>query len=206
MEDFQELKKIMLKIIEENNGKFKSIDIINELKRLKITSDYYNIGKALWDPENNIKTVKIVYGKYYATEDYIEKPSQHNEQPWIYSRPKSDKITMGSKKKSGKWLVFRKSDQIDEAWQIVSVANKKGILGTSCKVSTQFSNKSKDANFIHVICIYTQDAEFEDDILEVGHKIKLLFPNDKIFYKTDEDTKKGKYRKNGDRNISKYQL
>lgn len=208
MRDLTQLKIMIYSIIEKNDGKLTYDDIKVELKKLNVKFVQTDIGQVLWNPENNIKSV--YERKHYATKNYVEKPSEFNKLPWLNSRPNTSMITRNISnelpKKSGKWMLFKKASEIDEVWKIIKKADALGKLGISSKVSTQYYNKNNDSNYVHVLCIYTWNYDWEENVLEIGKSLKLLYPNDKIYYKTNEDTKQGKYRKNGHTNISKYQL
>ena len=108
--------------------------------------------------------------------------------------------------KAGKWLIFMDREHIDDVWAKIKTATEQGRLGMAAKVSTAKS-KSADIGYkkgIHVICVYTSDWTDEKDVKRVREELRKLGITNKIPYKADEDTIKGKYAAKGHKSISKY--
>jgi activator of 2-hydroxyglutaryl-CoA dehydratase len=154
--------------------------------------------------------------------DYEEKPSEHIEDCYwifasspaykeevrkIYKQPIMKKgMVKKSESKTGKWLIFVNRKNIDEVWQKIKSATEEGILGIEAKVSTA-TPKPEDIGYdndTHVICVYTYDWTDEKDVKRVREELRKLGITNRIPYKTDEDTGKGKYRARGHKRISKY--
>ena len=149
--------------------------------------------------------------KYVYSPDGIE--ILRNEQKWFET-------------KIGKWLIFISRDGVDKVWEMIERETELGNLGPSSKVSgsddyvtTQYienvngvcklmygniyriNPKSKRQ---HVICVYTKNYTDEPDVMRVREHLRTLGFNAKMPYKSDEDTRAGKYASNGTKNISKY--
>ena len=93
---------------------------------------------------------------------------------------------------SGKWLVFRPPEFIDDTWNQVALAVTKGKLGTSAKVASA-RNKSLAKKGSHVICIYTYDYRDEKDVMRVRKELRALGIDEVIYYKPDIYTYFGIY-------------
>jgi len=130
------------------------------------------------------------------------KPSEVTDVYWIYAVRKRGKYPKATSR-SGKWLIFVDPENVDEVWAKIKKAVEEGKLGDSAKVLTAKSplvGKSK----AHVICVYTYDWTDENDVKRIREELRKLGITNKISYKADEDTLKGKYRITGHRRISKY--
>jgi hypothetical protein len=92
---------------------------------------------------------------------------------------------------SGKWLVFRHRDEIDEVWTKIASSTINGELGSSAKVSTALQEEMR-----HVICIYTEDYFDNDDIMRVRTKLRELGIEETLYYKPDIYTRLNIYSGN----------
>lgn len=106
--------------------------------------------------------------------------------------------------KSGKWLIFVDRKNVDEVWGKVRSATEKGVLGIEAKVSSKLGADSSSEKSSHVICVYTHDWKDEKDVRRVREELRKLGVTQKIPYKADVDTIKGRYRALGHTKISKY--
>lgn len=124
-------------------------------------------------------------------------PSKCTWEYWLHavSKKRYKKFT----KNSGKWLVFSPQDQIDAAWNQIKDATERGLLGGWSKVSTLRGFNGKD----HVVCIYTYNWKDEKDVMRVRNVLRKLGFVNPMPYKTDQDTRAGKYASKN-HNISKY--
>jgi len=52
--------------------------------------------------------------------------------------------------------------------------------------------------------VYTYNFEDEEDVMRVREELRRLGFTSKIPYKTDEETRSGRYQVKGDREISEY--
>ena len=151
-----------------------------------------------------------------------ENPSSYTKDYWIFAFSpaykeeelteihkrliKKKRMLEKNKLKTGKWLIFVNRENIDEVWEKIKSATEQGILGIEAKVSTA-KPKPADRGYEkdkHVICVYTYDWTDEKDVKRVREELRKLDITNKIPYKADEDTIKGKYAVRGDKKISKY--
>ncbi len=132
-----------------------------------------------------------------------QKPSKVTEVFWLYAQNEAVSYQK-STERSGKWLIFAPNDEIDEAWRKIKEATEKGLLGGSSKASTARPNPNATSSKNKVICVYTYDWKDESDVMRVREELKRLGFTQKIPYKSDEDTLKGKYANRGNTRISKY--
>lgn len=136
-------------------------------------------------------------------------PSKERGVYWIVAKsdisghkPKTDR--------SGKWLIFLPPNVIDSAWQLVADAVHKGKLWDRAKASTlgAIMTKKRDASInqpdMHVICVYTYNADDKDDVMQIREYLRRLGFVQKLPYKLDADTLAGKYAEKGDKKISLY--
>ena len=131
------------------------------------------------------------------------KPSEVTDIYWIYAIRKRGRYPKAIPR-SGKWLIFVDPENVDEVWPKIKKAVEEGKLGNSAKVSTAKPNPLAGKSRAHVICVYTYDWTDENDVKRIREKLRKLGITNKISYKADEDTLKGKYRITGHRRISKY--
>lgn len=73
---------------------------------------------------------------------------------------------INSGRKSGKWIIFVKKEQIDLVWAKISSAQFEGLLGCGCKVNPPDENAN-----LHLICVYVQDFSDVDDRLRVKNAL-----------------------------------
>ena len=116
-------------------------------------------------------------------------PSETTDVYWLFT-VYQNKMT----ERTGKWLIFSLFSNIDQEWEIIKRFTEKGDLGCSSKVSTRKPH-SRSRNDSGVICVYTYDSNNISDILRVRNKLRDLGFTRKLFYKTDQATREGKYGK-----------
>jgi hypothetical protein len=136
-------------------------------------------------------------------------PSQAEPQPsvvmdayWLWAACKTG-VYPPDTVRSGKWLIFRSSQEIDEVWAKVKQAVEDGRLGDQAKVATARPNPNGREGR-RVICVYTYDSEDCGDVRRIREELRRLGIDEPIPYKTDEDTKAGRYRAKGRASISKF--
>lgn len=128
-----------------------------------------------------------------------EKPSETDHSYWIYA----EDLKRGHPKptdRSGKWLIFCKPDEIDEAWSKVKRAVAAGNLGRTAKCSTRKGFKGSD----YVICVYTHDWKDQDSVQFIRQGLRDIGITKPIPYKTDADTLAGRYAATGAKGIAKF--
>ncbi len=130
------------------------------------------------------------------------KPSEVVDVYWIYAVRKKGMYPKQTSR-SGKWLVFVDHESVDELWVKIRKAVEDGKLGNSAKVSTA-KPRPTGTSKKHVICVYTYDWTDEVDVKRIREELRKLGVRNKIPYKSDEDTLRGRYRVTGHTRISKY--
>jgi hypothetical protein len=104
--------------------------------------------------------------------------------------------------RAGKWLLFVKRKDVDEVWEKIVAAVKRGRLGSHAKVSTSLPNEFALRPGKHVICVYTPDANDREDVMRVRAELRALGFAARIPYKTDQATMEGRYEGSG--RVAKY--
>lgn len=129
-------------------------------------------------------------------------PSEVAEVHWIYARRKKGSYPKGTSR-SGKWLLFVPSKNVDEIWRKIKKAVEDGELGNEAKVATakQSPLSSSDAK---VICVYTYDYEDQKDVMRIRQRLREMGFTKPLSYKTDVDTLSGKYSFTTRERISRY--
>jgi hypothetical protein len=117
-------------------------------------------------------------------------------QSWIYAG-RAVGAYPDSTPHGGKWLVYFPVAKIDQEWARIKAAVEAGRLGGLAKVAT--SPREYRLGFMHVVCVYTYDAEDVADVRRVRQELRAMGYTWKIGYKTDEATYQGKYSENGQR-------
>jgi hypothetical protein len=131
-------------------------------------------------------------------------PSKDRSNFWISCTNKEIKRRNPPTERCGKWLLFVPLAEIDAAWAKVEADIKLGNLSFSAKTSTAKRNPNAVDPNIKVICVYTPDSEYIEDVRRVRERLRVLGFNQKIPYKTDVATLQGCYQVNGSQRISSY--
>ena len=132
-----------------------------------------------------------------------KKPVSLQDAYWIVARRKRGEYPEGTTK-SGKWLIFSDAAKVDSIWRKVKQAVEDGLLGDRVKVSTAKPNPNARDSSRRVICVFTYNYEDIEDVLRIREKLRRLGVTEEIAYKADKDTRAGKYRTKGHRQISKF--
>ncbi len=178
---------ILRKFIDEANEDMFNLND-TDLRQKSITNQY-----------ESLKSLQRMISSPYSS----AKPSETTSVFWIYAkngRGNPPKFTQ----RSGKWLIFVDSKDVDEVWAKIKDATEIGKLGDSAKVATAKPNPVSKNPEKKVICVYTYDWTDEKDVRRVREELRSLGIINKIPYKTDEDTLNGRYRIKGYTRISKY--
>lgn len=134
--------------------------------------------------ENHLKPSHCAT-KYWIYADYAK---------YIFRKPLAER-------EIGKWLIFEEKEKIDQLWANIKVATEAGLLGPYSKVSTL---KKKDEQFDpnqFVICIYTEDYNYTEDVERVRLALRELGIQHQLLYKLNRDA--GKYEHDGHPNLIK---
>jgi hypothetical protein len=130
-------------------------------------------------------------------------PSCIKDDYWIYAYRQTGTYPAHAHR-GGKWLIFVPTQSVDEVWQKISLAVEGGHLGESAKVSTSRPNPIAQNRSKRVICVYTYDSDDAVDVRRIRAVLRALGIRHRIPYKTDKATEDGRYRRSGDKRISKY--
>ena len=112
-------------------------------------------------------------------------PSQASAYDWLQftiSERRASSVE-GAVDYTGKWLIFRSIDILDELWPKLKLAAQQQKLGHSMKSSTAKNSK--------LICIYTKDWRDVADIRRVLITLRQLGITERLYYKADEQTNMG---------------
>lgn len=160
----------------------------------------------LKDPSVHEKTIQETEDPIYAIsnmsffrnhDDKRNIPSKAKI-PWVHVKSTSDDYPETIKGKGGKWLIFIPEDKVDIVWQKIRKSILKNKLVKYAKCSTIIKNKHSQNNKTDcVICIYTYNYTDEVDVRVIRYKLKKLGFREKLYYKTDNATRKRKYKNNG---------
>jgi hypothetical protein len=132
-----------------------------------------------------------------------DKPSEVIDEYYIWAERQKDDYPQPTER-NGKWLIFVDKNNIDEVWAKIKKTTEEGLLGGSAKVATAKPNSLAHDPDKRVICVYTYDWTDKEDTMRVRSELRKIGITQKISYKSDEDTSKGKYNARGYKNISKY--
>jgi len=153
---------------------------------------------------DKISLVKGKKGQREVSSPYSgAKPSEVADVYWIYAWSKKGEYPKPTPR-SGKCLVFVDIKNVDEVWAKIKKATEEGRLGGCSKVSTAKPSPLAVSPVMKVICVYTYDWTDEEDARRIREELRKLGIVDKIPYKADEDTLKGRYMIKGHKKISKY--
>ena len=130
-------------------------------------------------------------------------PSEIINDYWIYAYRSTGEYPKPNVN-SGKWLVFVHINEVDELWAEIKQATESGQLGHTSKVATAMPKGEYDENK-KVICVYTYDWTDKEDAVRVRQALRVLGVTGLCSYKSDEDTRQGKYNATGHR-VSKYRM
>ncbi|MBA2960512.1 MULTISPECIES: putative phosphothreonine lyase domain-containg protein [Ramlibacter] len=90
---------------------------------------------------------------------------------------------------SGKWLIFRPSAMVDQAWiQVLALISTGGLI--CAKVSTR-RGIVLGGYADHVICVYTRDWRDTEDVMKVRGVLRVAGFVEVLRYKRDLDTRLG---------------
>jgi hypothetical protein len=95
---------------------------------------------------------------------------------------------------SGKWLIYLQRNEVDEIWKILSSAIRNGKLPYKAKVSTAKPNPNSTSRDLHVVCVYTPNYLFREDVRNCRRILSEIGFEDRLYYKPDIMTFKNMYR------------
>src|SRR5215471_3709707 len=99
------------------------------------------------------------------------KPSEVTDDYWVWAGgPPGEPIELDA---TGKWLVFVRADELDDWWETIAVATRRGELGCQAKAATARENPNAHSN-AKLICVYTRDWRDKDDVCRVLTRLREL--------------------------------
>lgn len=111
---------------------------------------------------------------------------------------------------SGKWMLFVKTDDLNEIWTKIRDLTVTDQLGCGAKSATMKPNSKARNSNEKLICVYVSEAS---DFVEVASVLWKLFQNNlvppyqkSVPFKTDSATLAGNYVKDTNRPVSMYKL
>jgi hypothetical protein len=121
------------------------------------------------------------------------RPSEVTEDYWIHvdSADRSSHEEL----RGGKWMLFTNPAEHDDVWTKIREATVAGGLGCAAKAATAKGNPLQDDSQALLTCVYTYDYEDLEDVGRVLVALRNLGFTGRTSYKTDEDTRAGKYGK-----------
>ncbi|CAL1262685.1 unnamed protein product [Larinioides sclopetarius] len=144
-----------------------------------------------------------------------EIPSREIHKRWIFASSKDKENLVVDYKKGGKWLLFfdqvHRSDvtgltEQDYVWQFIKKLVENGTLYCAkCSTPLKGICEAYDKSRKGVICCYTPDYTNKQDVKRAADEIRkaIQCPSD-LFFKTDDDTRAGKYKHKGDNYVCIY--
>jgi len=97
----------------------------------------------------------------------------------------------------GKWLIYVSRANVDNVWESLSSNIESGKLPYNAKVATAKVNPHATDKEKHVICVYTPNYLFREDVRQCRVLLKQLGFEAKLYYKPDVFTYKSMYRVTG---------
>lgn len=91
--------------------------------------------------------------------------------------------------KSGKWMLFPRSETAGKVWRIVATATQQGLLGPQSKIT---ANPKPGKQVLVAVC--TKDYTDLDDVRRVLNQLRELGFTDRMSYKEDNATRYGLYQ------------
>jgi hypothetical protein len=132
----------------------------------------------------------------------MQNPTQDLDNYWIQDRVNND--YPDHTERGGKWLIFLKTELLDEYWNKIRQSLHDSGLGSIAKTATSKPNPNAASSKEKVICVYSYDADDKEDVMRIRQSLRDIGITWKIPYKLDHATLLGRYRKKGDKRISAY--
>ncbi|MCF0086436.1 MULTISPECIES: putative phosphothreonine lyase domain-containg protein [unclassified Streptomyces] len=120
-------------------------------------------------------------------------PSRETTEHWLWAAAPDTTLTEDDHPWSGKWLWFTPLSLLDRSWATIRTATEDGLLGYCSKAATLLNTRTKSDDTRRPICVYTRDWRNIDDVQRVLTNLRALGIVDVLLYKTDSDTRKGRY-------------
>jgi hypothetical protein len=123
-------------------------------------------------------------------------PSQERTHHWLWAKaPQASSRDEDASAWGGKWLWFPPLSTLDRSWGIICTATEDGVLGCQSKVGTLINARQGSDDTRRPICIYTDDWRDLEEVQRVLSSLRSLGIPDALMYKTNDDTRRGRYGK-----------
>ncbi|MFM9596523.1 putative phosphothreonine lyase domain-containing protein [Streptomyces scabiei] len=120
-------------------------------------------------------------------------PSRETTAYWLWAHAPGTSLTADSRPWSGKWLWFTPLRLLDRSWSTIHDATEDGLLGYLSKAATLINTRPESDGTRRPICVYTRDWRDIDDAQRVLTSLRALGIVDNLIYKTNSDTRGGRY-------------
>jgi hypothetical protein len=90
-------------------------------------------------------------------------------------------------------MLFPYVEKVDGVWDLIAGDVEGGNLGPSAKVATARPNPHSRNPKVRLICVYTSDWRDKDDVRRVLRRLRAIGFQERLSYKTDDDTMAGRY-------------
>lgn len=120
-------------------------------------------------------------------------PSRETTEYWLWADAPDASPPEDSRPWSGKWLWFTPLSLLDRSWATIRAATEDGLLGHRSKAATLINARPKSDDTRRPICVYTRDWRDIDDVQRVLTSLRALGIVDNLLYKTNADTRGGRY-------------
>ncbi|MFD6936205.1 putative phosphothreonine lyase domain-containing protein [Streptomyces goshikiensis] len=120
-------------------------------------------------------------------------PSVELGEPWFWIQSPDAPPFPESAPWAGKWLWFPPLSCLDQAWAMVSIGVRENRLSYRAKVGTLRNARPGSDDTRRPICIFTLDWRDTQEAERVLHALRDAGIKDSLYYKTDHDTRAGRY-------------
>ncbi|MGA5266234.1 putative phosphothreonine lyase domain-containg protein [Streptomyces lydicamycinicus] len=121
-------------------------------------------------------------------------PSQVLDEHWIWAFTPTGYESVPTKW-FGKWLLFPPLSLLDSSWGTIRTAIEDGQLDYGAKVGTLGHTMEGTDPTRRPICVYTRDWRNTAEVHRTLTVLRDLGFKESLSYKTDEDTRRGRYGK-----------
>ncbi|KAF9186644.1 hypothetical protein BGZ51_001832 [Haplosporangium sp. Z 767] len=123
-------------------------------------------------------------------------PTRTFNEYWLWAQSPSKDFLGGPR--TGKWMLFYDKPVLDEKWAAVKQLVEQDMLGGLAKCSTAKENPNATSSKSGVVIVYTSDYLDQEEVYRIAAILhEKLEYNRTMYYKTDEQTSAGAYRKHG---------
>lgn len=130
-------------------------------------------------------------------------PSEVMDDDWVRTRRMGDDYPAHTER-SGKWLVFVPTADLDDVWGRIKAALAAGDFGTQAKASTALAHPNAADSTEKVICVYTYDGDDEADVWRVRAGLRRLGFTEALGWKSNQATRDGQYQARGHARVTRY--